>query len=142
MTLVLTALFPAAVVQVSDRLATLQGSGRPHDSLANKSVICQTSDGLFAFGYSGPAYINDMTTDRWLAETLWGGELPQPGVISGGSRASVVDIGMMLHRLRDALQETASGHPRSSHPSCYIVAAGIQKDTADGAVGCDTRRIR
>lgn len=126
MTLILTAAFNRAAVQVSDRLVTLQGSGRQHDPVANKSVICQTSDGLFAFGYSGPAYVGDVTTDSWLAANLWGGELPGPGFISGGSRARVVDIGMSLHRLRDALQEMTRNQPRLSHPSCYIVAAGVQ----------------
>ncbi len=126
MTLILTVAATRAVVQVSDRLVTLQGSGQQHDPVANKSVICRTSDGLFAFSYSGPAYIGEVTTDSWLAANLWGGELPQPGFISGGSRPCVVDIGMTLHRLRDALQETASNQRRSSHPSCYIVAAGVQ----------------
>src|SRR5437870_5301782 len=103
LTLILTVAARACAVQVSDRLVTLAPSGSPHDPFANKSVICRTSDGLFGFSYSGPAYFGKVTTDTWLAANLWGGVLPERSFLAGASRDRVIDIGLTLHRLRDAL---------------------------------------
>ena len=127
MTLILGTVFRRAAVQVTDRLVTLTDPpGAPHDPIANKSVICCTSDGLFAVSYSGPAYIDKVTTtDTWLATTLWGEALPKQSFLAGAARGRMIDIGATLIRLRDALQKTYDRLPRS-HPSFYVSAVGVQ----------------
>jgi hypothetical protein len=128
LTLILGTVFRRAAVQVTDRLVTLTDPpGAPHDPIANKSVICCTSDGLFAVSYSGPAYIDKVTTtDTWLATTLWGEALPKQSFLAGAARGRMIDIGATLIRLREALQKTYDRLPRS-HPSFYVSAVGVQK---------------
>src|SRR3712207_1704100 len=76
MTLILTALSPQRVVQVSDRKLTFKDGRTYHDD-ANKAVIVYCDDGQFSVAYTGLAHVRDkdkkvMTrTDQWIAQSLW-----------------------------------------------------------------------
>lgn len=104
---------------VSDRLVTLQRRGGafagPHDTVANKSVVFLTEDGVAAFGYTGNAYLDGLPTDQWIAQVLWGapilpdprsGELP---FMRRGQRPAEPGFNRSLVRLRRALAETKGG---------------------------------
>lgn len=80
MTLVLTAATPAFVVQAADRLLTKQfATIRPHDQVANKTILYRATDAVAVLSYSGLAYRGAKPTDEWLAELLWGGAILRPG---------------------------------------------------------------
>lgn len=78
MTLVLTAATRGFVVQTADRLLTKQLSTiRPHDEVANKTILYRANDAVAVLSYSGLAYRNGQPTDEWLAELLWGAPIPR-----------------------------------------------------------------
>lgn len=57
----------------SDRLVTLQRAGKydgDHNAYANKNIILRTADAILLLGFSGPAYIEDVPTDDWIASVL------------------------------------------------------------------------
>jgi hypothetical protein len=94
-TLVLTAVAPNFVVQVSDRLVTDAGSGKVLDPVTNKTVIYLARNAHVTIGYSGLAYIEGITTDRWIAQILRDQDLEQPGgrgLMMMGAAPSVFDI--------------------------------------------------
>ncbi len=76
MTLILTALSPQRVVQVSDRKLTFLDGRTYHDD-ANKAVIVYCDDGHFSVAYTGLAQVHDKDkkvltrTDQWIARSLW-----------------------------------------------------------------------
>src|SRR3546814_14438190 len=70
MTLVLTAITPRYVVQAADRLLTKGTS--VHDTVANKTIIYRTREGVMVLSYSGIAYLGRQPMDEWIAEQLWG----------------------------------------------------------------------
>jgi hypothetical protein len=74
MTLILTTRDSGGVIQVVDRLVTLRSpSGpKPWDTRANKTVLFFGRDGVFTLSYAGLAYLNDLPTDEWIAQTLLG----------------------------------------------------------------------
>ena len=82
MTAILTVIAGHSVYHVSDRLvstANLQPvdpaqAFLPYDSTANKSVVYVGKDCRLVLGYTGPSHIGKLTTDRWLAELIRGGE--------------------------------------------------------------------
>lgn len=75
MTLVITSINAARVVQASDRLTT-RWSGRrlrgQHDPLANKTVIYLSRDGPMVVSFAGMAYVGTEPTDNWIARHLAG----------------------------------------------------------------------
>lgn len=66
MTLHLTALTPTYVLQVSDRRLTRLDTRQTYP-LANKNVVFAASDGIVTIGYTGPAYLEGVPTDTWIA---------------------------------------------------------------------------
>jgi hypothetical protein len=97
MMLVLSVATPAYALHVSDRLVSK--AGRPHDPLANKSVILRARDGLLAVGYTGAAFVGNVPTDTWIAEILCGGwRGGQTGALGYGD-FPVRDIGSSLRLL-------------------------------------------
>ena len=77
MTLVMSLVSSAFVLQVSDRLVSQQwvyqdGTSRyrPFDVLSNKSILFLAKDALVSISYSGTAFIRGMPTDVWLARAL------------------------------------------------------------------------
>lgn len=79
MTLVLSVATPVYALHVSDRLVSKAGT--PYDPLANKTVVLRATDGLLAFGYTGPAYVEGVPTDTWIAEAVSG----EPGAGDTGA---------------------------------------------------------
>ena len=67
MTLNLTLLTTTYVMQVSDRRLTDLLSGGEFDAVANKNVVYLARDGIFTICYSGPAYLEGVPTDTWIA---------------------------------------------------------------------------
>src|SRR4051794_23401448 len=74
MTLILSVAGPIGVVQVSDRLTSFVSGGRrrPHDPLANKTVLFLAKDAVAALSYTGKAYLDGIPTDQWMAERIRG----------------------------------------------------------------------
>jgi hypothetical protein len=67
MTLVLTEINAAYVVQASDRLITKWRGPRflgEHDPIANETVICLAYDGPMVISFAGIAYGGDEPTDN------------------------------------------------------------------------------
>lgn len=83
MTLILSALTRDYVVQVSDR--QLSRGGKAIDPPTNKSVVfC----GHLAFGYTGQAYIDNMTCEEWLLEVLAHAQTPRQALEAMAARAT------------------------------------------------------
>jgi hypothetical protein len=76
MTLIITALSPDKVVQVSDRKLTYR-SGKTYTENANKAVTVWCDDAYFSVAYTGLAHVYDKEsrlckrTDLWIADSLW-----------------------------------------------------------------------
>lgn len=83
MTLILSALTQDYVVQVSDR--QLSRGGKPINLPANKSVVfC----GHLALGYTGQAFIDNLSTEQWLVEVLANAQSPRQALEAIASRAT------------------------------------------------------
>ncbi len=90
-------------MQIADRLVTTDG--RIFDPASNKSLIYVARNAIVTIGYSGLAYLDGIPTDEWIAQTLWGKELPRHDdgravghVLGGGPRQSI-DIGRAIERV-------------------------------------------
>ncbi len=76
MTLIITAMSPYRIVQVSDRRLTFPG-GKLCDDQANKAITVNCDDAYFSVAYTGLARLRDrdsrkwVRTDEWAANTLW-----------------------------------------------------------------------
>jgi len=75
-TLVISQASRWCALQVTDRLVT-QGS-RPFDEASNKNIIFVADDASVTMGYTGIGYLDDVTTDEWIACQL-GGQGIKPG---------------------------------------------------------------
>jgi hypothetical protein len=112
MTLILTAMHRHVLVQIVDRLVTQTVNGRiaDFDPQSNKTVLFGTRDGFLTIAYTGLAYINELPTDHWIAETLRG--LPvrlgrdgiRPAALSMGRVANWPTIGRAIQRLKSGLE--------------------------------------
>jgi hypothetical protein len=121
-TLVLAVATPAYSLHVSDRLVSK--GGVPHDRLANKTVVFRSTDGLLAFGYTGPAFIENIPTDTWLADALSGGQCAgDVGALSYGD-FPIRDIGASLRLVCQRLR----AHPPFGHLGGELSAVGWQWD--------------
>lgn len=110
MTLILTLLSPTWVFQVSDRLVTRTSDQERFDVSANKTVIYHARNALVTIGCSGPAYLDHVPTDRWIAEKLWGEPLGAPNDLELPLRMSIspqlFDIGQAVQLLVTELTKT------------------------------------
>lgn len=77
-------------IQVTDRLLTRAGA--EFDPVSNKNVIYEAPDVLVAIGYTGDAYLDELPTDEWLAQTLIGETFG-----SGEGRATAIRFGPLPH---------------------------------------------
>ncbi len=84
MTLLIGALANNTAFNISDRLLTQQlsrggtfVSTQTFDDVSNKSIVYMGGNGMFCISFTGTAYINDIPTDRWVAEILSGMSLPE-----------------------------------------------------------------
>ncbi len=103
MTLVLSVATPAYALQVSDRLVSK--GGKPHDPLANKTVVLGATDGLLVFGYTGLAFLDGMPTDTWIADQITGGACANIGGAVAYGDFPVRDVGTTLVALSQPLQD-------------------------------------
>ncbi len=96
--------------------------------LANKALVYCASNAIVAIGYGGPAYLENLPTDEWIAEKLWGQALPRfidgsPCTQIGRHSSSVwPDIGYAVRKLKHELEQL-----RPSMAELSIVFAGWQK---------------
>lgn len=108
MTLVLTLVTTRYVMQVADRLVTTDG--KRFDPASNKSLIYLARNAIVTIGYSGLAYLDGIPTDEWIAQKLWGRELPRHddgravGHVLGGELRQSLDIGRAIERVRSGSQ--------------------------------------
>ena len=133
MTLVLTFVSPRYVMQVADRLVTITKGGKRFDPASNKSLIYLARNAIVTIGYSGLAYLDGIPTDEWIAQTLWGKDLPRHddgravGHVFGGGPRKGIDIGRAIERLRCGSQKALRNDPAPRGAKfLQIVLAGWQ----------------
>ncbi len=110
MTLHITLLTQEYVQQASDRLVTHSG-GVAWEARANKSIVHVASDAVVSVGYTGLAYLADVPTDRFIAQSLVGTDI-QMGDFGArpefeNPRRRWMDLGLAALRLRDDLHISA-----------------------------------
>jgi hypothetical protein len=105
MTLIINAATPWFIAHASDRLLTKRIGGKPrvHSDVENKTLIVRLDDAVCVIGYTGAAYVGEVITDQWIAETVTALDLGadfmmrQPGI--RGLR-----LNMMLRRLEAGMK--------------------------------------
>jgi hypothetical protein len=129
-TIILTAVLPNVVIQASDRLVTLRGNYRVHDTAANKSVVYVGVNCRLLIGYTGLAYINGIPTDEWIVEQLYGERLGE--WIQVRHPYESLNAQQVVERLRDRLpaETTVSvgGYQmtrRGEIPRLWVVRRGV-----------------
>ena len=70
MTLILSRIGYQAVLQISDRLITVDHT--QYDVEANKTIILVADDGVACVSYCGLAFLNGIPSDNFLAQSLTG----------------------------------------------------------------------
>lgn len=103
-------------VMVSDRIITLSQQGKPigtHDRQSNKSIVFIGADVVAVFAYTGVAYVDNITTDQWIAQEIWGEPIAEndQGFIPmvGGKRPGASDLNQILLSLRKNLRLIPGG---------------------------------
>ena len=125
MTLILTLASIHYILQVGDRLVTLHPGGKTFDPMSNKNVVYLAKDAIVSIGYSGPAYLDDVPTDQWIAQKLRGEDFAGDRWAMHMGRASRwFDIGQSVELLR---QQCEGAFARLPDPvSLELVIAGWQ----------------
>lgn len=91
---------------MSDRLVTRNGSR--FDELANKNIVCVSSNAIVSIAYTGHAYIGELPTDQWIVEKIAGLKFDRsrkPPAFSSGSKKLQNDIGTLLMELTKAFND-------------------------------------
>lgn len=105
MTLVVGLISNTEAFLATDRLITLQRRGGhfagQHDELSNKNVVLLADDGVAVLGYTGSAYIGDIPTDRFIAEVLYGEDIPPGSMMGNRQRRMGGGISDRLFHLRN-----------------------------------------
>lgn len=83
MTLTATFFTPAYVIQVSDRRMISLPSGQLVDDDANKGVVLQADDGVFAITFAGVGAYAGKRMDLWLAERMAAEGVPELPIARG-----------------------------------------------------------
>ena len=114
MTQIVSQLCRSFALQVEDRLVTQLVDGRApkkFDVFANKNVIYWARDAIVSMGYTGPAYVKDLTTDDWIAATLTGLDVSEKFGLRTGLLPRWWDIGQAIDLLYRELKasEIAAG---------------------------------
>jgi hypothetical protein len=126
MTLILSHLSSAFVLQSSDRLVTRLNPGQPpssFDALANKTIVYLARDAIVAMSYTGPAYIGQLTTDHWIVQTLTGVEVTQNFGTRMGTLPRISDIGRTMKFLLEKLSSSEIAHLKTNFE---LVSVGWQ----------------
>lgn len=130
MTLIFTLATPRYILQVSDRLVTRDE--RQFDPASNKTLIYHAKNAVVSIGYSGLAYLEDVPTDQWIAQKLWGEgrflelEPGRPAAFTYGRAPQWLDIGRSMDLLRHECEQVFSGLPPHMLRPQHIVLAGWQ----------------
>jgi len=103
-------------MQVSDRLVSVTGPRpQPYDTLANKTIVYFARRGIISVSYTGVAYLKGLPTDRWIAQTLSGLDLPPDRGTAFGIRiCHPYDVGQAIEHLRMEAGSMLSQLPPSS----------------------------
>lgn len=106
MTLILNVATQGFVVHASDRLLTKRVGGkfRVHSDVENKSLIVAASDAICIIGYTGAAYIGDLTTDEWIARTITEIDFAEKFMM-GHYRSRGLRLNALLWRLETAVSK-------------------------------------
>jgi hypothetical protein len=121
-------------LQVSDRLVTRGNTS--FDAMSNKNVLFIARDAIMAFGYTGLAYLEGVSTDQWIAETLIGKKFDRqrrpPSLSMGIGLALSTHIGPAIQRLDAGLRAVFSADRRADARTAMfeILGAGWQWDRA------------
>ncbi len=107
MTLILTSVNSLGVIQVVDRLVTVQAPDQdvqPWDARSNKTILFSARDALCTISYSGLAYIAQLPTDQWIAQNLRReplslGRNDRPAAFTMGRVTNWPSIGPAIQRL-------------------------------------------
>lgn len=83
MTLNITTVAPDCIVQASDRRMVAMPSGKPESDSANKGLILEAEDGVFAITYAGIGRYAAKRTDIWLAERMADEGVPELPICKG-----------------------------------------------------------
>jgi hypothetical protein len=127
MTLILTAINAACVVQASDRLTTKWREQRffgEHDPIANKTVIYLAYDGPMVISFAGTAYVGNEPTDNWIARKLAGGAL---GSMPDGRTAAFSFQRLPIRTFNEAcwlLERAIDGEPAFSASGLEVTIGG------------------
>lgn len=107
MTLSISVALPRAVIQVTDRLVSNVETMKTFDSISNKNVVLRARDGVVSIAYSGPAYLEGIPTDEWIAEALSGEILGVEGkrpVAKMGPTKTWLRVGHAVQTIAEAMQ--------------------------------------
>ena len=109
MTQIITRATYRSVIQASDRAVTVKG--QPYDLLSNKALLCLFRDAIVSIAYTGPAHIQGLPTDQWVAQELAGVTYKNPYKPSSHALGEVgthKKIGSSLLELQTALNRVLS----------------------------------
>lgn len=141
MTLALSMITTRFVMQVTDRLVTVDG--QPYDQESNKNIIYVAKNAVVTIGYSGLAYLGSITTDEWIVRTLLGedpacqNEETRRALRLRGNGRKTIDIGCAIYRVLKKSQEALEKEtvPEKSK-SLQIIFAGWQGRRRGGRIVC------
>ena len=115
MTLILSFTTRRDVIQVVDRLVSMSKRTdkklRPFDPQSNKTLVYAARDAVVVISYTGLAYLDNMPTDQWIAQTL----IDRPLAIRSDGRPGAIQLvyqkvwpffGTAVKRLSDAISGT------------------------------------
>lgn len=127
MTLILGLVSYGNAFHVSDRLVTQRvvkdGETRVHrfDAFSNKTIVFRARDALTVIGYSGRAYLDNLPTDTWVAQSLLGMDLSRRFSMSAvGMPSAWLDIGRSIRRLRTDCEAAIARLSPSDQKECWL----------------------
>lgn len=113
------------VFHISDRLLSQRtaGTALPFDLNSNKSVIFCATDAHVVAAYTGRAYLDNIPTDTFIAQSLLGQPLSgSGGFFAVGPHASWTDIGRSVERLRQCLTDAFHRLPEKEQEADFQVS--------------------
>jgi hypothetical protein len=122
-TLATTLITPGYQVHVSDRPAAgLAAGGLPLGAPMHNVVLCRAADAVAVFATSGPAHVDGVPVDHWLAERVAGIPIrvPPPPVTPLRSERRP-DIGFVFERVRAGLAGIGSAAGEDRPPLEVLV---------------------
>ena len=125
MTQILGVVTRRSVFHVSDRLLSQRtgSSYIPFDRNSNKSVIFCATDAHVVAAYTGRAYLDNVPTDTFIAQSMLGLRLSGNGGFYGvGWPSSWTDIGRSVERLRQCLSDAFHRLPVHEREADFQVA--------------------